>query len=437
MRKLGIRDLCLVLFCLLLSLAAFAAGFVGAGKDFVPEPVRLAALPVPPDDTMALSAPPRDSSGEVQLSPVEAYYRALSVIQRSYYGKNGEGVTLDSKRLTYAAIKGMLASLNDRYTRFLEPDEFRRMEEENRGEFGGIGARLEKVKDRILIKDVLKNTPAQRAGLKPGDTILAVDGVSIAGMSIYKAVDLIRGERGTIVKLTILRKGFSKPKVISVKRDLIRPEVIQAKMLEGNIAYIKLTAFNQTSDQELDRALAEMERRNMQGLILDLRDNPGGLLSEAVAVASRFVKEGPVVIIQERGGRRRQYNVLPGKHNHKPVPLVVLVNKWSASASEIVAGAIKDTGAGLVVGTETWGKGLVQTINPIPEDGSAVLVTTHRYFTPRGTDINHKGIQPDVRVELTEKDIETMNDRQLKEAIAILNGQRFGSPVKRVQAQKG
>ncbi|MGC8834302.1 MAG: S41 family peptidase, partial [Armatimonadota bacterium] len=274
MRKLGDRNLHFVVLCLLLSLAAFAAGFVSAGRVALVEPVRLVALPALPDDTIPVSTPPKDSSDGDQLSPVEAYHRALSIIQRSYYGKNGEGVTMDAKRLTYAAIKGMLASLNDRYTRFLEPDEFRRMEEENRGEFGGIGARLEKVKDRILIKDVLKNTPAQKAGLKPGDTILAVDGTSIAGMSIYKAVDLIRGERGTIVKLTILRKGFSKPKVISVKRDLIRPEVIQAKMLEGNIAYIKLTAFNQTSDQELDRALAEMERRNMQGLILDLRDNP-------------------------------------------------------------------------------------------------------------------------------------------------------------------
>jgi len=392
----------------------------------------LSAVPALPEDELP-SGPADDLSKSGELPPVETYHKVLTTIRRSYYGTVGEGARLGDRQLTYAAIRGMLANLGDKYTRFLEPDEFRRMQEENQGEFGGIGARLEKVRDKILIKDVLKGTPAERAGLKPGDAITAVDNTSLSGFSIYRAVDLIRGERGTKVRLTILRKGVAKPFQVTILRDVIRPEVIQAKMLEGGIAYIKLAAFNQTSDAELDRALSEMERKRMQGLILDLRDNPGGLLSEAVAVASRFVKEGPVVIIQERGGARKQFNVLPGKHNHKPVPLVVLVNKWSASASEIVAGAIKDSGTGLVVGTETWGKGLVQTITPIPQDGSAVLITTHRYFTPKGTDINHKGIQPDVRVELTEKDIETMNDRQLKEALAILNGRKFG-PSARSQA---
>lgn len=382
--------------------------------------VWLSAVPALPEGELQ-SRITGDNPSDGELPPVETYHKVLTTIRASYYGTQGEGVHLGERQLTYAAIRGMLANLGDRYTRFLEPDEFRRMQEENQGEFGGIGARLEKVRDKILIKDVLKGTPAERAGLKPGDAIIAVDNTSLSGFSIYKAVDIIRGERGTKVRLKISRKGIAKPFEVTIVRDVIRPEVIQAKMLEGGIAYIKLSAFNQTSDAELDKALSEMERRRMRGLILDLRDNPGGLLSEAVAVASRFVKEGPVVVIQERGGARKQYNVLPGKHNHKQVPLVVLVNKWSASASEIVAGAVKDSGAGIVVGTETWGKGLVQTITPIPQDGSAVLITTHRYFTPKGIDINHKGIQPDVRVELTEKDIETMNDRQLKEALAILN----------------
>lgn len=408
----------------LVAVAAFALGAVS-----VPERpstgVWLAAVPALPEDEVS-GASTVDLPKGGELPPVETFHNVLSTIRRLYYGTVGEGPSLGDRQLTYAAIRGMLASLGDKYTRFLEPDEFRRMQEENQGEFGGIGARLEKVRDKILIKDVLKGTPAERAGLKPGDAITAVDSTSLNGFSIYRAVDLIRGERGTKVKLTIVRKGVAKPFSVTIVRDVIRPEVIQAKMLQGNIAYIKLTAFNQTSDAELDRALSEMERKRMQGLILDLRDNPGGLLSEAIAVASRFVKKGPVVTIQERGGARKQYNVLPGKHNHKPVPLVVLVNKWSASASEIVAGAIKDSGAGIVVGTETCGKGLVQTITPIPQDGSAVLITTHRYYTPKGTDINHKGIQPDVHVELTEKDIETMNDRQLKEALAILNGRRLG-----------
>jgi len=416
----------------LLALLSFTAG-LNTRQAQRSDRVLLAAIaPLPDNVSSRTISDPDDPTAS--LPPVETYHRVLTTIQDSYYGPSGLGTGMDDTKLTYCAIRGMLASLGDKYTRFLEPDEYRRMQEENQGEFGGIGARLEKAKNKVFVKEVLKGTPAAHAGLVAGDVIQAVDGVPLSGMSIYKAVDLIRGETGTRVKLTILRRGQQKPFVVSIRRALIEPDIVQAEMLPGGIAHIRLTTFNQRADTELDHALTNMERKKMQALILDLRDNPGGLLSEAVAVASRFVKGGPVVIIQERGGARKEYAVQPSKHNHKPVPLVVLVNKWSASASEIVAGAIKDTGAGLIVGTETWGKGLVQTITPIPTDGSAVLITTHRYYTPNGTDINHRGIQPDVRVELTDKDLETQNDRQLREAVAILSGRKFGTPAVQAKA---
>lgn len=408
---------------LLISLVALGLGYRLTPSEppkvlyLSPSPSTLVSLPPLPEEE-APKTIPVDQGETSPLPPVETYFRTLEEIKALYYGP-----IKSNRELTYSAIRGMLASLNDRYTRFLEPDEYHRMLEDNQGEFGGIGAQLEKTKGKVIIKRVLENTPAQRARLKPGDVILKVNGKPVSGLSIFQTVDRIRGPRGTRVVLEIQRSGVAKPLTFTLVRDIIKLETVKATMLKGGIARIELTSFNQLADEELGKALEEMKKKGMKALILDLRNNPGGLLSEAVAIASRFVPEGPVVIVQERGGRRKIFNADPRKRLNPPVPLVVLVNKLSASASEIVAGAIKDTKRGIIVGTDTWGKGLVQTITPIPIDGSALLITTHRYYTPAGIDINQKGITPDVRVEPTEKDLKANRDPQLERAIAILNGE--------------
>ncbi|MBW3623052.1 MAG: S41 family peptidase [Armatimonadetes bacterium] len=363
-------------------------------------------------------------SPESRMLPVETYSRVLRKLKDSYYKDPGT-----DRELTYAAIRGMLASLGDRYTRFLDPDEFRRMQQENEGEFGGIGAKLEKVQGKTVIKEVVPNTPAQKGQLKAGDVILAVEDKNVVGQSLEKVVDQIRGQVGTPVKLLIERKGVAQPFTKSIVRNVIKLPTVEAEMLldakkkPTGVAKIQLLQFNQHAHEELDQALRAMQKKGMKALIFDLRGNPGGYLSEAVEVASRFLNSGPVVYIQ-RGSKKEPMNVVRDRTIPKVrVPYVILVNKGSASASEIVAGAVKDTKSGILVGTDTWGKGLVQTINPIRNDGSAVLITTHKYLTPSGTDINKKGIAPHWRVEMTPEDVEKKRDPQQDKALAILKNE--------------
>jgi carboxyl-terminal processing protease len=421
---------------LLLGLAVMGfAGGLSLGRvappEGAPRPARLLAALTPlPEETLA-SAPMSPQASSVRADPVETYYNAMQKIRSSFYGQAGSDETL-----TYAAIRGMLASLGDRYTRFLEPEEYKEMMDRNRGEFGGIGAKLQRMQNKVVIMEVLKDTPAMRAGLKKGDQIIAVDGENAVGLSITKVVEKIHGQRGSTVKLTVERKDAEKPLVFSIVRDNIEIQVVEAEMVKDHpgIAHIQLHEFNQMSDEKLDQALTDMEKKGMKALILDLRYNPGGLLTEAVSIGSRFIPGGPVVIIQG-GGQDRKMMVDPSKQNHKRVPLVVLVNKLSASASEIVSGAIKDTKSGIILGTSTWGKGLVQTITPI-QGGSAVLITTHRYLTPAGIDINKKGIMPDIKVEPKAEEIEAGKDPELQEAVAVLEGKQSLEAHKIAEAAK-
>jgi carboxyl-terminal processing protease len=301
----------------------------------------------------------------------------------------------------------MLHALDDPFTRFLDPDEYKKMREENDGNFVGIGAQLDtNSKDEVYIKEPLPDTPAMRAGIKTNDVIIAVDGKIIKGIDILEVVKLIRGKEGTPVKLTLRRPGRAANLEMRLIRRVVHYQMVKYRMADekDKIGYVRLYQFNEQSDQQFDEALAELEKKHMKGLILDLRGNPGGLLQVAVDIGSRFIESGPVVIIQERGGQKNPYYVEEDKHNHKRYPLVVLVDKSSASASEIVSGAIKDDGVGTLVGVTTFGKGRVQTIMPIMQDGSAVAITTAKYLTPKGTDIHHKGIAPDVVVEQPEFD---------------------------------
>jgi carboxyl-terminal processing protease len=417
MSRLGVDRIIPVVFLLF---AAFIVGFLApdvlasrALHQFT------ASLQLLPQRLESLLLEGQSKSQTEPLPVIETYSAVLERLKAEYYGAE-----IDERKLTYSAIRGMLSALNDPFTRFLDPEEYKSMREENEGNFTGIGAQLDTNKDgEVYIKEPLPDTPAMRAGVKANDVIVSVDGKPIKGLDIEQVVKMIRGPAGTKVKLGLRRKGT--PKIIYkvITRQVVQFRMVKSQMLDekNGIGYIRLYQFNEQCDTQFDQALTQLEKRHLKGLILDLRGNPGGLLQAAVDIGSRFIDSGPVVVIQERGGQKNPIYVKEEKHNHKRYPLVVLVDKHSASASEIVAGAIKDDAAGTLVGTKTFGKGRVQTIMPL-QDGSAVAITTAKYLTPSGTDIHKKGIEPDIKVEAPDTfevgDLKT--DVQLAKALQVL-----------------
>lgn len=369
---------------------------------------------------------------EADSSPLDVYADTLATVQSDFYGN-----TSSTRDLTYSAIRGMMASLGDRYTRFLDPTDYSSMQEDNQGEFPGIGAQLDtNAKGQVFIVKPLPDSPALHAHVQSGDIIVKVNDKPVLGMDITRVVGMIRGAPHTPVTLVLLRKGVAKPVTVTIIRNYVHQEVVVWRMLDPSrkIGYIDLAQFNEESDPQLNKALTQLQGQGMRGLIFDLRGNPGGLLNAAQDVASRFVESGPIVWVKERGGSMQSLDVERRQHNHPQYPLVVLVNEGSASASEITSGAIKDTHSGILVGNHTFGKGLVQTIIPLP-DKSAVAITTAHYYTPAKHDINHKGIMPDVLVTLSDQDerkmtdyldahpedtLDVKDDRQLQKGEAVL-----------------
>lgn len=386
-----------------------------------------------------------------KAAPVAAYSEALSILKREFYPKPVNAAK--SKELTYAAIRGMLFSLGDPYTSFLEPADFKEMMEGTSGSFQGIGAELQKSKQDVRVVRPLPNSPALRAGIKAGDVILSVGThdqssgklvktTSLIGKETEDAVRLIRGPAGTKVSLT-LGRGSQILKMTLVRAQ-VEPSIVRYWMEDpqNKIGRIVLTEFAQTSARQFDKAMDDLERQGMKGLIFDLRYNPGGLLDVAIDIGSRFVDKSPIVIIQEGNGQRFQRGPRGSGASVWRQPLVVLVNSSSASASEIVAGAIKDHGVGTLVGEHTFGKGCVQTLSRLG-DGAALKLTTAKYFPPSGKDINNKvddegrpmagtgGIPVDVEVKQSDDwaDLnfeDKKNDTQLQKAIEVLRGKLAG-----------
>jgi len=341
--------------------------------------------------------------GQTQTySPYETYADVLTTLKAGYYGKE-----IDPTQMTYNGIRGMMGSLKDRYTRFMDPTAYRAMMEDNQGQFVGIGAQLGTNKqEQIYVVRVLPGGPALKYKVMAGDIIMKVDKKPTLKMKDVEVVKLIRGEPNTKVTLTLIRKGSPAPVVITMPRQVVQQEVVQHSMIdpEHKIGYISLSVFNEESDRQVELALNDLQAKGARGLVLDLRENPGGLLDIAQRIASRFIPNGPVVWIKDRSGPMQSINVIPSLHeNHTRFPLAVLVNGNSASAAEIVSGAIKDTNSGILVGERTFGKGLVQTIMPL-RDGSAVAITTQHYYTAMKHDINHKGVEPDIKVSYSDAD---------------------------------
>jgi carboxyl-terminal processing protease len=300
--------------------------------------------------------------------------------------------------LTYVALDGMMKSVNDRYTVFMTPKEFAGLNQGlDGGDFGGTGIVIQ-VDDKtkyISVENVVPDGPADKAGIEQDDLITTIDGSSTKGMSLSGASAKLRGKEGTRVTLTVQRDGSALPSPIMITRAKIHQLSVYGKMLSGKIGYIALTVFGKDTGSELDAALDRLQKQGARALILDLRDNGGGYLEAAVAVSSKFIPSGPIVSVESRASNITTLDADDTAIN--PIPLVVLVNGYTASASEITSGAIQDSAVGTIMGTKTFGKGVVQTIIPLP-DGSAIKVTTARYLTPRNRDINHLGITPDVVV---------------------------------------
>ncbi len=337
------------------------------------------------------------------------------ILQEEYI----EPEQLVPQEMVYGAASGFVSSLGDPHTTFVEPVRAAIIEEDMQGTFEGIGATVEMRDGVLTIVRPLPNSPAVRAGIEADDQVLEVDGQSIEGLDIMEAITLIRGPRGTEVRLLLRREGIADPFEVTVTRDRIEVQISEARMLEGDVAYLSLTEFNAVSAQQVRNNLRELMGQNPKGLILDLRNNPGGYLQMAVEIASEFLPRGTLVVTEaERDQPDRELRASRGGLA-LDVPLVVLVNGGSASASEIVAGAIQDHERGILVGETTYGKGSVQQTHTLA-DGSSLRVTIAKWVLPGGRILNGDGLEPDISVSTTPDEVAEGRDVQLERAVEYL-----------------
>ncbi|MEX2148150.1 MAG: S41 family peptidase [Candidatus Rokuibacteriota bacterium] len=321
------------------------------------------------------------------------FTEVLSIVQNQYVDE------VPPKELIYSAIKGTLRGL-DPHSSFLDPDSYKEMQVETSGSFGGLGIEITLKDDILTVVSPIDGTPAYRAGLQTGDRIVKIDGLVTKDMQLPDAVKRMRGKPGSKVTISVVREGWAEPKDFDIVREQIRVQSVRSHDLGNGVAYIRLRQFQEQSPHDIEAALEKFEKNGMKALVLDLRNDPGGLLTAAVEVSEKFIDDGRLVVYTE--GRVRNQNMRFSAHAKKgytKMPMVVLVNQGSASASEIVAGALQDWGRAIVVGTQTFGKGSVQTIIPL-SDGSGLRLTTAKYFTPKGRSIHGKGITPDIIVEI-------------------------------------
>jgi len=321
------------------------------------------------------------------------FTEVLSIVQNQYVDE------VAPKELIYSAIKGTLRGL-DPHSSFLDPESYREMQVETSGSFGGLGIEITLRDDILTVVSPIEGTPAYRAGLQAADRIVKIDGLATKDMQLADAVKKMRGKPGTKVTISVVREGWTEPKDFEIQREQIRVHSVRTQDLGGGIGYVKLRQFQEQTAHDLDQVLEKFAKDGVKAIVLDLRNNPGGLLTSAVEVTEKFVEDGKLVVYTE--GRVRNQNMRFSAHAKKAynaIPMVVLVNQGSASASEIVAGALQDYGRAIVVGVQTFGKGSVQTIIPL-SDGSGLRLTTAKYFTPKGRSIHGKGITPDIVVEV-------------------------------------
>ncbi len=382
---------------------------------------------------------------------LKLFTEVLSIVQNQYVDE------VPPRDLIYSAIKGTLRGL-DPHSSFLDPEMYKEMQVETSGSFGGLGIEITLKDDVLTVVAPIEGTPAHRAGIHPGDRIVKIEGITTKDMQLTDAVKRMRGKPGTKVTISVVREGWTEPKDFQITREQIRVQSVRNMQLEPGIEYIRLRQFQEQTASDLETALEQYSKDGkLQGLILDMRNNPGGLLTASVEVAEKFLDSGRLVVYTE--GRVRNQNMrfqANSKRVFSDFPIVVLVNQGSASASEIVAGALQDWGRAVLLGTQTFGKGSVQTIIPL-SDGSGLRLTTAKYFTPKGRSIHGKGITPDILVEqpkvtaapgespppsgtetapeLLKKDVQLQRAVDLLKGLKILDKGRPGTPGPQARAR--
>lgn len=358
----------------------------------------------------------------------KADYNALRSVDKLFglkeYIKKYYVEGADDNKLMEGAIKGMFESLGDPYSVYMTKQEFKDFSESTKGEYGGIGVIVTRSEDGyVTVVAPIEDTPGEKAGLKTNDKIVKVDDKDIVGIDLEQAVSLMKGKQGSKVTLTVMRENVKNPMVFNITREEIVLKTVKGKMLENDIGYIRISMFDEDTGKEFKKVLDDLKAKKMKGLVLDLRQNPGGFITQCIAVADELLDKGLVVYTEDKNKKREDYNSKEGKLE---VPFVILVDEGSASASEILSGAVKDRKAGLLIGTKTFGKGLVQSIEQL-KDGSGLKLTTQKYYTPNGTSINKIGIKPDIEVKALEpkkgQRAEDVKDVQLDRAVQEIEKQ--------------
>jgi len=328
---------------------------------------------------------------------------------------------ITNQKITYGAIAGMTNSLGDPYTDFFNPDQAQRFQQDLSGSFDGIGAEIGIKKNLLTIIAPLKGTPAESAGLKSGDTIVKIDGKDATNMTADEAVSFIRGKKGTSVTLTIFRSGWNNTKDFKIIRDTIKVPSIEWSLKNDDVAYIQMYQFDGTLSPDFKTVALKILQSPAKKIVLDLRNNPGGYLETAQEISGWFLQKGQVVTIEDFGkGKTQQFYKTDGNSELFNYPMVVLINEGSASASEILAGALRDNRNIKLVGTKSFGKGSVQEVVNL-RDGSFLKITIAHWLTPKGSSISEVGLDPDIKVEMTDQDIKDKKDPQLDKALEIVN----------------
>ena len=357
------------------------------------------------------NAPQTETDREAFLEP---FWEAWDVVHREFVRQ-----PVDDTELLHGAIRGMLDALGDEHTGYMDPEEYDQANIPLEGEYDGIGAWVDTDAELLTIISPMPDSPAERAGLQPGDQIVGVDGEDVTQLAARIVIRRVLGPAGSRVVLTIRREGEQETFDVEIVRETIPVPSVESRMLDGDIAYVRLFSFSEETHRDLRRSISELLEQNPRGLIVDVRGNGGGFLTSAVDITSEFVEQGTILTERFGDGREEIYTA-NGRALAGEIPLVVLVDGGSASASEILAGAIQDLGRGMLVGEPTFGKGSVQNWRPLAGDNGAVRVTIALWYTPNGRSIQDVGLTPDVEVELTEEDMQAERDPQLDKAVEVL-----------------